>query len=492
MRVVCKRLVFLSVLALLLCAGSAAQQAGPVESMKLLTPDSGWAATNKKLFWTADGGARWKDITPKTKPDRTITSVFVLDLSHGWVVLAREGKENKQTGISETLFELASTGDAGDSWSVVQLEVPDPDPSRGLSGEAWLDFVDAMHGWALVRLNGNPAMGGGVLRVTDDGGATWKTAGVPAAGPIRFITPEDGWLDGGANGETGPGLFVTRDGGKDWAPITIKAPSRFGSKVYPKYRLPDFADDSGLMLVTFSEPNDESPKLALFTTRDRGHTWVLRGSAEEGDPTWRTAYAGGEWLVVGCPTHEFAMLRSAGEGVSKSKATKAASEVVCNRTGGGLRQVSFVDGARGWALLLGGYLVATSDGGKTWSKITPSGTAIVPPLGGKSVEAPAQPNRISGASPQSYLDASLSDVSTRLGFDRFPVIPKTSDMQTWMNSSPFFDVGSYLPGSLNKSNDANLTPGWVSAVQGQQGWGIMPIWFGVQSACSCYVPGASF
>jgi hypothetical protein len=52
---------------LTLCVGAATQagQAGRIESMKLLTPDVGWAATNKKLFWTTDGGAQWKDITPK-------------------------------------------------------------------------------------------------------------------------------------------------------------------------------------------------------------------------------------------------------------------------------------------------------------------------------------------------------------------------------------------------------------------------------------------
>jgi hypothetical protein len=65
-----------------------------------------------------------------------------------------------------------------------------------------------------------------------------------------------------------------------------------------------------------------------------------------------------------------------------------------------------------------------------------------------------------------------STISAHLGFDKFPVIPTTSDMQKWMNSSPYYDVGIYLPGSKNKSNDPNLTPAWLSDVQGQnQAWG---------------------
>jgi hypothetical protein len=39
-----------------------------VTSMKLLAPNVGWATTEdygkKTLFWTADGGDHWKNITP--------------------------------------------------------------------------------------------------------------------------------------------------------------------------------------------------------------------------------------------------------------------------------------------------------------------------------------------------------------------------------------------------------------------------------------------
>jgi photosystem II stability/assembly factor-like uncharacterized protein len=365
--------LFLSLL-LTLCLfhDTQAQQAGRIESVKLLTAETGWAATRTNLFWTTDDGQHWKDITPKTSPGRTITSVFFVDPSHGWILLAREGKEKQEKGIAETLFEIASTGDGGQTWFVKQLEIPDPNASRGLSAETWLDFVDAAHGWVLVRVNGNTAMSGGVMRATDDGGTTWKTLGVPAAGPIRFITAADGWLDGGANADPEPGLYVTRDGGRDWERVTLKAPAEFEAKVYPTYRLPEFADkDSGSMLVTFGEPNDESPKLALFTTKDSGHTWLARGSAKEGGTSWQTTYAGREWMALGCPNREFAALRSGGETVSQSKASKAASEALCSRVGGGIDQVSFVDDTRGWVLLVGGGLLATSDVGATWTDITP-------------------------------------------------------------------------------------------------------------------------
>lgn len=473
-------------LILTVCIAASAQQAGRIESMKLLTPDVGWAATNKKLFWTTNGGAGWKDITPRTTEQRTIASVFFLDTLNGWAVLAYAGKENPKTNISDTLFELASTTDSGTNWSVQHLDVPDPDFSRGLSGEAWLDFVDSQHGWLLVRMNGSTAVSMGVLRATEDGGRTWKSLGVPAAGPIRFVTPTDGWMEGGPTEDVTQGVYVTRDGGRNWTLVTLKAPQAMGTKTYPTYQLPQFADkDTGFLLVTFSEPNDESPKLALFTTKDGGRTWTFGSAMTEGGSSWYTTAVGSDWLAAGCPGGKLALARATGGAMSVASQAAGKTEAACVVPGSGVLGVTFGDSSRGWLLLLSGRLLSTTDGGGAWRDITPAQAGRV--VGrGQSTVLPVRSERIDGSPPARPTEPPSSNVSAHLGFDKFPVIPKTSDMQNWMNSSPFYDVGIYLPGSKNKSNDANLTPAWVSAAQGQ-GWGIMPLWFGLQSACSCYV-----
>lgn len=75
-------------LTLCVCSATQAQQAGRIESMKLLTADAGWATTRNKLFWTTDGGASWRDITPKLNHKRQmVSSVFFLDQSTGWALL---------------------------------------------------------------------------------------------------------------------------------------------------------------------------------------------------------------------------------------------------------------------------------------------------------------------------------------------------------------------------------------------------------------------
>src|SRR5216684_7615817 len=123
-----------------------AQQAGRVESMKLLTPDVGWAATSQKLFWTIDAGAHWKDITPKLNHKRQmLSSVFFLDASTGWVLL--NCGDDRDPKIDDVCFEFASTNDSGQSWSIGHPKIVDPVPQsviiedgQGFSGTTFLDF----------------------------------------------------------------------------------------------------------------------------------------------------------------------------------------------------------------------------------------------------------------------------------------------------------------------------------------------------------------
>lgn len=490
MGVVRKVVVLSLAITFCLCAALFAQTAGRIESMKLLTANTGWAATHKKLFWTNDGGTQWKDITPKIKPDRAITSVFFLNSSRGWALLAHEGKEDEHTGVSESLFELASTGDAGDSWSVKQLEVGDPDPSRGLSAETWLDFVDAMHGWVLVRLNGNTAISIGALEFTEDGGNTWKALGAPVAGPIRFVTQKDGWLTGGPTEDEIRALFVTHDGGRSWQEQRLKPPSQTHAAVYPTYDLPIFEDSkSGFVPVSFSGPDGASSALALFATEDGGVTWhperVLINLPETSQGAlFPSVVAGSTWMTAAVSDRSLITTTTEKGGTLAIGPSKTARADVANLSKfPSIVALDFADANRGWLLFFNGELVSTSTGGAAWEKITPAPADMKPPQG-KPVTAPVKTEPIGGSLFRSELAPSSTGVSTHLGFDRFPVIP-SSDMQTWQNSSPFYDVGIYLPGSKNKTTDSKLTPMWISAVQGQQGWGIMPIWFGLQSSCAC-------
>jgi probable HAF family extracellular repeat protein len=91
------------------------------------------------------------------------------------------------------------------------------------------------------------------------------------------------------------------------------------------------------------------------------------------------------------------------------------------------------------------------------------------------------------------IPSSSSTISSHLAFDGYNV-PTIPEMSAWMTSSPFYDAYIYLPHSPNRHNDPILVskngPSWISSVEGQ-GWGLVPIWFGLQSTCVITQTGIS-
>ncbi len=77
------------------------------------------------------------------------------------------------------------------------------------------------------------------MLVTTDGGGTWAREASGTGGAVRFVTPHEGWVAGGPGGGY---LYSTRDGGKNWQQVSLKAPPETGPAIYPQYDLPVFAD----------------------------------------------------------------------------------------------------------------------------------------------------------------------------------------------------------------------------------------------------------
>src|SRR6266516_1986067 len=79
------------------------------QSMKLLTPEVGWAHMGPGLIRTADAGQHWSKITPPLSPGEYIASVFFLDTSTGWALLSKPPSQ----GEEQPHFQLAATSDSG-------------------------------------------------------------------------------------------------------------------------------------------------------------------------------------------------------------------------------------------------------------------------------------------------------------------------------------------------------------------------------------------
>ncbi|MCB8954149.1 MAG: DUF1906 domain-containing protein [Ardenticatenales bacterium] len=73
-------------------------------------------------------------------------------------------------------------------------------------------------------------------------------------------------------------------------------------------------------------------------------------------------------------------------------------------------------------------------------------------------------------------------ISNQQGFDKCE-IPSTSQMQTWWNSSPYYEINLYIGGSARACANSGLNAAWVSTVS-NQGWNFIPTWVGPQAPCS--------
>jgi hypothetical protein len=80
----------------------------------------------------------------------------------------------------------------------------------------------------------------------------------------------------------------------------------------------------------------------------------------------------------------------------------------------------------------------------------------------------------------SLTSAPASSTFTGMAFDTCGA-PSASTMTAWL-ASPYRAAGIYIGGSMRACGDGNLSASWVSHVRAQ-GWGLLPLYVGVQAPC---------
>jgi len=330
---------------------------GRVQSMKLLTVDVGWATIDSvslpggqtgRLFWTSDAGANWKDITPPAQPAARIESVFFLDPERGWVLLL-----DLSRGGDTTRFEVASTSNAGASWSIsrVNTEAMIPTNRATLIGQGRIVFSDGLHGWMNLDVQSSSAFQLGATLMTVDGGQTWKLPPDSpwVAGDLAPVSPNDVWLAGGS----GEKLYVTHNAGRSWQQLELKAPGESGLAVYATYDVPAFSDAKhGALPVTYSAPNTNS-EAVLFKTDDGGLTWKpdrILGDLRESSIGQKvvSTVSGSVWMVATVSDNQLILWAIAPNSRTCNDVTKFTHQKVVKWATAD--QLSFADAKRGWML----------------------------------------------------------------------------------------------------------------------------------------------
>jgi photosystem II stability/assembly factor-like uncharacterized protein len=342
---------------------NAQAQAPQVMAMKLIAPDVGWALANRRLFWTTDNGANWKDITPagRVGSDEHIAYVFALDAHDIWLLYA-------QYGDPTCKFDLAHSGDTGVTWLWMPVRLP-PELQHGLAGEGTIAFVDNRRGWMILN-SANSSVRAGALLVTSDGGRDWRDThddDPGGQGPVLLITPEEGWMAGGEHDDD---LHVTRDGAKSWQTISLPAPKEPSLAKFRTADVPVFEDSKhGFVAVTCAGGHQSA--VVLFATDDGGRTWKqdrVLSNLEETSEGHRvqSAVVGDIWLIAKVSDHRpiLTALRAGAR-------MRATIDPASHSSGYfGANQISFVTPSQGW-VLVDAELLSTTDGGATWTDITP-------------------------------------------------------------------------------------------------------------------------
>ena len=365
-----------------------AQVSARIESMKLLTPNVGWATTGAQLFWTNEGGSNWHDITPQNV-EGNIVSVFFLDEAYGWILFSHYDEP-------QPVFHLAATEDSGAHWTVTRLNTSGIGEAT-LAGNGEMYFLDKDHGWLNLAITGSAAANRGAILATQDGGKSWRlSTASPGSGEIMFIDLKDGWV-------LAPGhsaLFVTHDGSSTWQTVSPRMRDKNSDRPaeIAGYEMPAIASDGDAFLVVTLAGSGDA---ALFRSTDRGTEWKLEETVLVRSLTHTMLTRGSsEYLTARIRNHILELTTTQLNGSQKTgnvarRLSPAATTLAT------VTELSFQNATNGWAIVTAtnctptipgcSHLLATQDGGASWRDITPSvrksrkratSAQILPPTGG--------------------------------------------------------------------------------------------------------------
>ena len=300
----------------------------------------------------------------------TLWDVDFPDPQHGWAV-------GEQGAIWRTT-------DGGATWKSQESGVATPLTS--------VSFVDAQHGWA-VGTEHRPlaSESAAVLLVTSDGGQTWQrdpNVLLPGLKQVRFFTLQQGWAWGDSSALCPSGVSVTRDGGRSWSPLEMASFGRWRWGDFLDFHTGAIGDEQGRLLLTregamasfgVESAGLRTPRDLKFATKNRA--WLV-GS---GGLLLQSGDGGQSWTSPPTPlpvttateidlhtietrgTHVW-LAGSPGSRIFHSPDEGRTWEVQKSGTALPLHKLTFMDDQHGTAVGVGGVILATQDGGRSWAR----------------------------------------------------------------------------------------------------------------------------
>ena len=282
--------------------------------------DTAWVAGQSiRIYRTVDGGSGWEAFEIDQPTIQPVVDIDFTNPYEGWIAL-RDGR-------------VMSTVDSGRNWALRSV-MPQGRPES-------LVFADALHGWVFANH--------GMMYTTADGGLTWSFASSDNDNTLNATSfrGKQGWVVG----EAGT-ILKTQDGGKNWKTQQSNFKGMLNAVSFFNTSYGVTVGDSGTALWTSnggkkwtSRSTGGSLKLNGVAMVDKTAAWV---TAEEEDSLFQTFDGGATWQSPTLPVSGYTLISP-----------------------------YFLDKNHGWVL---GHtdkddqdavLLATTDGGKTWSATYP-------------------------------------------------------------------------------------------------------------------------
>lgn len=426
-----------------------------LRSFDLVTPNAGWVLLHQRLYWTANRGRAWRDITPPAPSGYEIRDVSFADAVSGWALLS-------QGEPPATSYLFAHTENGGNSWDSLTIDFFQPGDLDALSRSVWVRQLDAQIGWVVFRRATSSNFSVGTMFKTEDGGNSWTRLPVPLGEPVYFVDPNNGWIAGGPAGDR---LFRTRDGGRTWQQVQV-APSDARPAAI-KF------SDTNTGIISLVSPQKSTSQVHFYTTRDAGNSWELSSSVilnQEIDTRYLPLALtdSNNWLLVAPSDQQVWASVSAGA----PRAMRSADTLLS-----GIRELDMPTSSVGWARyavtecdIQAGQikhvgqctnttqLLLTEDG-QAWRSVTPPQDA------------------------QYIAQAFRADIpiGSGQGFDKCQV-GSITNLQTWWNTSPYNVTNLYIGGAARSCENEVLSSSYLRDLS-RIGWKFIPTWVGPQAAC---------
>ena len=351
---------------------------------QLLTGGTGWAMSIAGLYVTRNSGRSWRLVEPPVLRHGNydlpakIGDVAYRPPGDMWVAMGDLPGTQIHYG-GDRYATIARTTNGGKTWTSGNAP-----GCEYRCGSQSVSFVTATHGFLVSSLD---SLAGHRLDVTTNGGATWTPVGsAPFTGEIQFTTASDGWavsdpshwIDGGQTPVGGVEVYGTNNGGHTWRRVRLPPPRQYAGLSSTASTGAFFGAERGVIPVRYRNPKNGRQYLVVFTTADGGRSWTAHLAPVTADlrsDQWGvapglafTAPNARDWLFFAGRTL-YATTNSGENWTTVHVGIPAVAPY----------SLSFTTPTAGWAIFsvsVGDYsyppvLVRTTDGGRTWTALSP-------------------------------------------------------------------------------------------------------------------------